>query len=134
MTNAERNVGTGENKASTGPGADGLRLKLRLPPPHSAAISRVVAWSEHVFLPELTIEAQDAESITVIIPASQLNRGSYAIQLTEINNGRETPLRGAYEFDIQLITSPPDVAHVVRQNPQPIPSNKSANKIAPTTF
>ena len=100
MTSAERNVGTEKTKLRLDSSVDGLRLKLKLPAPRAPQY-RVSLQGEQVSLPELKIETQDAESVTVVVPASHLSRGSYAIQLTEINNGRETPLRGSYEFDIQ---------------------------------
>lgn len=97
MTNADRNAGTQIERINLPPGTDQVRLKLRLPGP-KAPQYRASLRGERISLPQLEIESHDAESITVIIPADQITRGTYAIELTEINNGTERPLRGAYEF------------------------------------
>lgn len=97
LTNADRNAGTQVEKINLPPGTDQLRLKLKLPSP-TAPQYRASLRGERISLPQLEIESQDAESITVMIPADQITRGTYAIELTEINNGTERPLRGAYEF------------------------------------
>lgn len=100
LTNAERSVGTQALKVHLEPGTDELRIKLRLPTP-AAQQYRASLRGERVSLRQLEIETQDAESLTVKVPADQITRGYYAIELTELNNGKETPLRGAYEFAIE---------------------------------
>ncbi|HEU4796727.1 MAG TPA: hypothetical protein VFT02_13925 [Pyrinomonadaceae bacterium] len=100
MTNAQRSVGAGTKRISLPPGTTGLRIKLQLPTP-AAPQYRASLRGERVSLPQLAIETQDAESLTVIVPSDQIRSGgSYVIELTEINKGSETPLRGAYVFAV----------------------------------
>ena len=96
-TSSERNAGTQKTRIQLDSGVDGLRIKLKLPTP-TAQSYRATLQGDKVPLQQLAIETQDAESITVTVPADQITLGTYAIQLIEINNGRETPLRGSYEF------------------------------------
>lgn len=99
MSSSERSVGTQTLRINLDRKVDELRIKLKLPTP-TAPQYRASLRGEQLAPTQLTIEAQDAESITVLVPTDQLSRGSYAIELTEINHGRETPLRGAYEFTV----------------------------------
>lgn len=102
MTTAERSAGTPITRVHLAAGVDALRIKLKLPT-LTAPQYRASLRGEKVSLPQLPVEAQDSDSITVTVPADQIDRGStYAIELTEINNGRETPLRGAYEFKVEV--------------------------------
>jgi hypothetical protein len=78
---------------------DGLQIKLNLPTPRAPQY-RAALRGEQISLPQLTIEAQDTESITVLIPRDQISKGTYAIELSEINNGSENPIRGAYVFAV----------------------------------
>ena len=104
MTSAERNVGTQIKGIRLDPGVDGLRIKLKLPTPRAQQY-RASLRGERVSLAQLTIAAQDAESMTVIVPANQITPGTYVIELIEINNGSEKPIRGAYEFVVVSVTS-----------------------------
>lgn len=99
MTTSERSVGTETRKIHLENGVDGLRIKLNLPTPRAQQY-RVSLRGEKVSLPQLTIETQDAESITVIVPADQITEGVYAIELVEVNDGKEKPLRGEYVFAV----------------------------------
>jgi hypothetical protein len=98
MTSSERSTGTEKTRVRLESGVDGLRLKLGLPSPRAPQY-RVALRGEQMSLRDLTIEAQDATSITVVVPV-KLSKGSYAVQISEINDGRETPVRGAYEFEV----------------------------------
>lgn len=100
MTSTERGVGNAIKRVRLEPGADGLRIKLRLTSPTAPQYRASMRGSERLEPTQLAIESQDAESITVIVPAELISRGAYAIELTEINNGRETPLRGEYVFAV----------------------------------
>jgi hypothetical protein len=104
MTTSERSEGTETRRIHLERGFDGLRIKLKLPTPtapqYRASLQGATALGEHFALPQLAVETPDATSITVIVPTDQITRGTYAIELTEINNGRETPLRGAYVFEV----------------------------------
>lgn len=97
MMSADRSAGTERPKVTLPSGTDQLRIKLTVPTPRAPQY-RASLRGERVSLPQLEIETQDAESITVMVPADQITRGTYAIELTEINNGSERPLRGSYEF------------------------------------
>lgn len=106
MRSSERSTGTKITTIHMSSSIDGLRMKLRLPgpaaPQYRASLQGASSLGEHIALPQLPIETQDAESITVIVPADKISPGTYAIELTEINNGGETPLRDAYEFKIEV--------------------------------
>jgi hypothetical protein len=98
MVSSERSAGTAKTRILLNSGVDGLRIKLKLPTPTAPQYrASMRAAGDPV---QLAIETQDADSITVIVPAGEITRGTHAIELTEINNGRETPLRGSYEFVI----------------------------------
>jgi hypothetical protein len=101
MSNAERDTGTPIQRVPSQPAIDEWRIKLQLPTP-TAPQYRASLRGVGVSLPQLAIEARDAESITVRVPANRLSRGgTYVIELTEINQQGEKPLRGAYVFVIE---------------------------------
>lgn len=101
MSSAERDKGTPILRVPFQSGIDEWRIKLKLPTP-VAPQYRASLRGVGVSLPQLAIEAQDAESMTVKVPANQLSRGgTYVIELTEINPEGEKPLRGAYVFAIE---------------------------------
>jgi methionine-rich copper-binding protein CopC len=82
---------------------DELRIKLNLPnrtpPPKSY---RADLRGENISLPRLPIAEQNAQSLTVIIPAEDLTRGTYAIEISAVNdNGVEEAVRGAYLFAVE---------------------------------
>lgn len=99
MTSAERSAGTEIRKVHLERGVAGLRIKLNLPTPRAPQY-RVSLRGEKVSLPQLTIETQDAESLTVIVPADQITEGVYALELVEVNDDKEKPLRGEYVFAV----------------------------------
>lgn len=100
MTSSERNVGTETRRVHLDSGVDGLRIKLSLPTPRAPQYRASLRGGEGVSLPQLTIESQDAESMTVIVPANEVSRGTYVIELKEVSGTVEKPLRGAYVFAI----------------------------------
>lgn len=102
-TSTERDSGTEITRIQMDDSVDVFRIKLKLPTPAAPqyrASLRGVSRGDAVWLPQLTIETQDAESITVMAPASEIGPGTYVIELTEINNGSEKPLRSGYEFTL----------------------------------
>lgn len=99
LTSAERSAGTQVTGIVVDRHLERILLRLKLPTPRAPQY-RASLRGERVSLPQLMIEAQDAESITVMIPADQLTRGTYAVELSEINNGSEKPIRGAYVFAV----------------------------------
>ena len=101
MSSAERDKGSPILKIPAQPGISEWRIKLKLPTP-VAPQYRASLRGVGVSLPQLAVETQDAESMTVKVPANQLSRGgTYVIELTEINPEGEKPLRDAYVFAIE---------------------------------
>jgi hypothetical protein len=83
--------------------ADALRISLKLPeqlPP--AASYRVALENYHRKLESLMIAGQDAQSVSVVIPAAQLARGQYALKLyvTKADN-TEQRIPGSYFFVVE---------------------------------
>lgn len=81
---------------------DALRISLALPGPAPQGASYRVQW-ENVKGPieNLDIEKQDANAISVIIPAGKLTPGLYALKLFQKNSdGTETRVPGSYFFNV----------------------------------
>lgn len=100
MTNTERNVGAAPQRIHLDSGIDGLRIKLSLPTPRAPQYRASLRGGEGVSIPQLTVESQDAESMTVIVPANEVGRGTYVIELKEVSGEIEKPIRGSYVFAI----------------------------------
>lgn len=100
MTNTERNVGAAPQRIHLDSGIDGLRIKLSLPTPRASQYRASLRGGEGVSIPQLTVESQDAESMTVIVPANEVGRGTYVIELKEVSGEIEKPIRGSYIFAI----------------------------------
>lgn len=84
-------------------GADALRLSLTLPEgaPTATRYRAEVVNSNGETKP-LEIAAQDAQSVSVIIPASQLTRGQYALKLFAVkDDGTEQRINGSYFFTVE---------------------------------
>jgi hypothetical protein len=101
MSSGQRDAGPQVKKVSKQPGVDEFRFKLKLPTPAAAQYRASLSGEGGVSLPELAIDTQDAESITVRVPTDQITRGHYVIDLTEINNGEEKRLRDGYQFVVE---------------------------------
>jgi len=84
-------------------GKQTLRLLLRLPNPSPpAARYRVQLIDTNRESRSLNIAGQDAQSVTVDIPAVQLQRGEYALRLFSINgDGTEQRINGCYYFTVE---------------------------------
>jgi hypothetical protein len=100
MTNTERNVGAEPQRIHLDSGIDGLRLKLSLPTPRAPQYRASLRGGEGVSIPQLTVESQDAESMTVIVPANEVPSGTYVIELKEVSGEIEKPIRGSYVFTV----------------------------------
>jgi hypothetical protein len=101
MVTADRSAGNEISKVKLGSGVDGLRIKLKLPENAPAAKGYRAEFRGEKASRQLTVEQQDSQSLTVLVPANELTRGSYAIELSAItDNGTEVPLRGAYLFEV----------------------------------
>jgi methionine-rich copper-binding protein CopC len=86
--------------------ADALKLSLKLPDSSVPAVRYRVALdnldNQHTEPMSLEPAAQDAQSLSVIIPAAQLARGRYALKLLAIkSDGAEQRINGAYYFDVE---------------------------------
>ena len=80
---------------------DALRISLTSPEPQDARY-RVQWEGVKGALENLEIEKQDANSISVVIPADQLKPGQYALKLFRKNpDGTEEPVRGSYQFIVE---------------------------------
>ena len=94
----------GVQSPKVGPlGKQTLRLLLRLPNPSQAAAGyRVQLIDTNRESRSLSIVGQDAQSVTIEIPAAQLPRGQYALTLSEIKgDGTEKRISGSYYFTVQ---------------------------------
>ena len=82
---------------------DALRVFLVLPE-RATRVSRYRAEldTEDGETVQLAVEGQDAESVTVLIPASRLPRGRYAMTLFAVrDDGTEQPVHGSYIFAVE---------------------------------
>lgn len=83
--------------------ADGLRITLILPERLPPAVRyRVELEDEDGETRPLEVAGQDARSISVVVPASQVARGQYVLNLfTTGADGTEQPVRGGYFFIVE---------------------------------
>jgi hypothetical protein len=101
MVSSDRGAGSEIPRVTLKSGIDGLRIKLKLPDDALPAKSYRVQLRGEKVSRQLPVEQQDSQSLTVIAPAKDLSRGTYAIALTAITaTGPEVPLRGAFQFAI----------------------------------
>lgn len=98
-----RNEGVQASKVKFPLGADALKISLKLPDQAvpSARYRAEVVDGDGETVP-LTIAGQDAQSVSVVVPAEQLARGQYALKLFAVkDDGTEHPLRGRYFFTVE---------------------------------
>ena len=82
--------------------ADALRISLKLPGGSAtAARYRVEMENIHAEKKSLTIERQDAQSVSVLIPASQLARGQYVLKLSGVKDDGTEQRLGSYFFSVE---------------------------------
>jgi methionine-rich copper-binding protein CopC len=83
--------------------ADALRISLTLPEQlPRAARYRVELVNDNGETKPLEVAGQDAQTVTVVIPAAQLARGQYALRLFAITaDGTEQRINGNYFFNVQ---------------------------------
>ncbi len=103
---ADRSRGAGDRPASVGLSPDVRELILHLKLPESATAggrpSRVERLNEDGKVRPLTIEARDAGTVTVSIPAAQLTRGMYSLKVFTTNaEGAEQRVGGSYFFVVE---------------------------------
>jgi hypothetical protein len=98
----DRRRGAGDRPASVrlAPDVSALSIHLKLPEQTtSGQPSRVELVQEGGKVSPLMIEARDASTVTVVIPAAQLTRGLYSLRITMTNaEGAEERMRGSYFF------------------------------------
>lgn len=82
---------------------DALKVTLTLPEGAAAATRyRVELEDESGEKKRTEIIAQDAQSVTLSIPAAQLARGRYALKLFAVKaDGTEQPFSGSYFFNVE---------------------------------
>lgn len=100
--NNNRAEGAPAGKVTLPLNADALRISLKLPEqPASPARYRVELENDNGETTPLEIAGQEAQSVTVIIPAAQLARRQYALKLYAVNaDGTEQRINGSYFFTV----------------------------------
>ena len=92
-------------RAKTVPsGAGALRISMRLPDQTTRSSNyRVELVGENGATRSLTITEQDPQEVTVLVPASELRHGSYALRLYAVDAGgvAEQRIPGSYFFQIE---------------------------------
>lgn len=84
------------------PDADALRILLTLPGPSQSSRFRVELEDEGGVGERFEAERQDAQTVSVTIPASRLRRGRYALKLFEtVADGAERRVSGNYLFNVE---------------------------------
>ena len=94
---------TPPQRVKLAPGTDALKVTLQLPanPPPATDYRAELLDTGTRSLP-LTAASHDAQTVTFEIPAKQLPRGSYILNLTAIQpDGSPQRLRGSYYFDVE---------------------------------
>ncbi|MDX6694576.1 MAG: hypothetical protein QOF02_2179 [Blastocatellia bacterium] len=100
---ASRGANAPVSKVTLPPGTGGLKISLTLPEPSAtAARYRVELMNERGEINTVEISGQDAQSVSVVIPAAQLPQGRYALKLyTTANGGAEQRINGSYLFAVE---------------------------------
>jgi hypothetical protein len=103
ISQSTRDQGTQASKVTLPLGKDALRIVLRLPEQSpTAARYRVDLESDDGQNKSLEAIAQDGQSITVVIPASELKRGLYSLKAFTVGaNGVEQRINGNYRFTVE---------------------------------
>jgi hypothetical protein len=98
-----RSVGVESRTIKLPPDADALRVFLVLPERAVTARSyRVELDDQEGKTVSLPVEGQDAQAVSVLIPASRIPRGQYALTLFAVgNDGTEQPVHGSYIFTVE---------------------------------
>jgi hypothetical protein len=83
--------------------ASALKISLMLSEPlPQAARYRVELQNERGEIRPLEIAGQDAQSVSIVIPAAQLARGQYALKLLAVKaDGTEQRMGGSYLFTVE---------------------------------
>ena len=103
VSSGTRAEGPQANKVKLPPDAEALRLTLKLPesPPQQVKY-RIELLKESGETRNFEGVSQDGQSVEVEIPASQLSRGQYALNVYMIRpDGTEQRLRGSYLLTVE---------------------------------
>lgn len=103
ISNNSRAEGVQASRIKLPLSADALRISLTLPERSAQAVRyRVELENIKGETKTLEIAGQDAQSVSVVIPAAQLARGQYALNLFAIKaDGTEQPVNGSYFFTVE---------------------------------
>jgi anti-sigma-K factor RskA len=98
-----RGEGVEQAKVKLPLNADALKISLTLPERLPAAASyRVELLKDDGETEPLKIDGRDAQSVAVVIPATQLKRGQYALRLYTVKpDGTEQRAGGSYLFNVE---------------------------------
>lgn len=98
-----RSEGVQARTIKLSPNADALRVFLTLPDRATPAPRyRGELDNQDGETTPLAVEEQDAQAVSVLIPASLLSRGQYAVTLFAIkDDGAEQPVYGTYFFNVE---------------------------------
>lgn len=98
-----RSEGVQASTVKLPPDADGLRIFLTLPERAAPALRyRAELDSEDGATTTLAVEGQGGQAVSVLIPASLLSRGQYAVTLFAVkDDGAEQPVYGTYFFNVE---------------------------------
>ena len=101
-TDTRRNVGAPVPKVTLPLPEDALRIWLTLPEAGPQGASYRVQWDNvKGRIGDLDIEKQEANAVSVIIPAGKLTSGQYVLLLFRRNpNGTEERISGSYHFEV----------------------------------
>lgn len=104
ISQSTRGDGTLPAKVSLTPGEDALKIVLRLPD-QSPTVARYrveLLESNNGQSRSLEASSQDGQSVTVVIPAGELKRGSYSLRVFTVRaDGGEQRINGNYYFMVE---------------------------------
>jgi methionine-rich copper-binding protein CopC len=103
ISTANRGEGPAPAKVRLESGTAGVEVNLAIPEQAKGAKDyRVKLVSADLSEHDLKIDKRDDQTVTVKIPASDLPRGNYAIQMFSIaSDGSEQRIRGSYFFNVE---------------------------------
>jgi hypothetical protein len=104
ITDSNRAEGSRAARVRLPPDADALRVHLRLPdaPAAQTVRYRVELVNEEGAVSSFESVGQDAEAVTVDVPAARLTRGQYALRLFMVGpDGAERRASGLYNFVVE---------------------------------